>query len=281
MENHTGAIAAHYARDNLIQNILDALQADGIDLSTLSPDELQLVDEIHTRGRQTTEEVVALTSFAAEHHVVDLGSGVGGPARHIAGRFGCQVTGIDLTESFVTAANRLSDLVGLADRTRFHTGSALSTPFDDAIFDRALTIQMQMGIADKAALYAEIFRILKPGAAFVFQDIVAGPTAGPIHTPTPWASVPDQSFLARPDELRRLIEAAGFACELWRETTDEMKAWQTRQSARAKGSQTEAPRPALDIQLVLGPTAGEKRRNSQRNLLEDRIGYVQAVFRKS
>ena len=89
---------------------------------------------------------------------------------------------------------------------------------------------MQMGIADKERFYREVFRILKPGGVFVFQDIVAGPTEGPIHTPTPWASVPKQSFLCAPETLRKAIEGAGFETVIWRDSTPEMKAWQARQN---------------------------------------------------
>jgi len=277
MEAHTDSVAAHYARENLSDAICAALEADGKDLSALTIDDLQMVDEFHTRGRQTTAEVVDLIDFEAGHHVVDLGSGLGGPARYIASHFGCRVSGIDLTQDFVDAATRLSALVGLSDKTEFQAGSALETPFEDARFDRAITIQMQMGIADKAAFYQEIYRILKPGGRFAFQDIVAGPAEGHIHTPTPWATAPGHSFLMPHDELRDTIEAAGFTNEVWRDTTAAMKEWQSRQRVQPK---PEGPRPALGIHLVLGPTADEKRRNTARNLMEDRIGYVQAVFHK-
>ncbi|MEC7573872.1 MAG: methyltransferase domain-containing protein, partial [Pseudomonadota bacterium] len=163
MEAHTDSVAAHYARENLSDAICSAIEADGKDLSALTVDDLQMVDKFHTRGRQTTVEVVGLMDFEPGHQVVDLGSGLGGPARYIASLFDCQVSGIDLTSSFVDAARRLSELVGLVGKTQFHNGSALETPFDDACFDRAVTIQMQMGIADKAAFYREVFRILKPG----------------------------------------------------------------------------------------------------------------------
>jgi len=270
MEKHTDAIAAHYERDNLADAIVAALEADGKDLSALSIDDLQMVDEVHSRGRETTLQVVALTDFSPEHKVVDLGSGLGGPARYIAKTFGCQVTGIDLTGSFVDAANRLSELLGMTDSTDFQSGSALETPFDDNCFDRAVTIQMQMGIADKERFYQEVFRILKPGGIFIFQDIVAGPTEGPIHTPTPWASVPEQSFLYAPETLHKAIEGAGFETEIWRDSTPEMKAWQAQQNTGLN----------VGIHLVFGSTAGEKRKNSQRNQNEDRIGYIQAAFRK-
>jgi SAM-dependent methyltransferase len=277
MEAHTKDIAAHYERTNLADTIVAALEADGKDFSTLTIDVLQMVDEVHSRGRETTLQVVALKDFSPEYNVVDLGSGLGGPARYIAKTFVCQVTGIDLTESFVFAANRLSELLGMRDQAGFQTGSALETPYDENNFDRAITIQMQMGIADKERFYREVFRILKPGGIFVFQDIVAGPRKGPIHTPTPWASVPEQSFLYAPDALHKAIKAAGFETVIWRNSTPEMKTWQARQNLVP---QPKGPRPNVGIHLVFGPTASEKRKNSQKNQTEDRIGFIQAAFRK-
>ena len=277
MEEHTNDVATHYARDSLIQSILDGLRADGKDLDALTIDDLQMVDEFHTRGRQTTTEVFALTEFSPHHTVIDLGSGIGGPARYIAHTIGCRVSGIDLTTSFVATANKLSELTGLTDLARFQVASALDTPFDDDTFDRAVTIQMQMGIADKNAFYREVFRILKPGGAFVYQDFVAGPNDGPLNMPTPWASEQHHSHLYLPNDLRKAIEASGLVNELWRDITEEMKAWQDQQNASPK---TDGPRPTLGIHLVLGPTASEKRQNTQKNLTEGRIGYVQAVFRK-
>lgn len=276
MEDHTDAVAAHYHRDALSDAILDALRQDGKDPADLTVDDLQMVDEVHSRGRETTVEVAGLTPIGADDEVLDIGCGLGGPARWLASTFGCQVTGIDLTAAFVETANRLTGLLGLSEQVDCHVGNALAMPFDDGCFDIAWTIQVQMSIADKARLYREIRRVLRPGGRLVFQDIVQGPVEG-LNTPVPWASDPSHSFLLPPDGLRATILAAGFEAVLWRETTEAMKQWQARQAAAPRPT---GPRPALGIHLVLGPTAGEKRRNSQRNLADGHIGYVQGVFRR-
>jgi len=280
MEQHTRSVTAHYDSDDITQGILDALRQAGKDLDHLTIDDLAPLDEVHTRGREATVEIAGLTEITSGLNVVDVGSGVGGPARYLATEFGCRVTGIDLTPAFCAAATRLTELVGLSDRVTFENGSALEMPFEDGAFDLALTMQMQMNIADKPALYREIHRVLKPGGRLVFQDIVATP-GGDIIIPVPWASAPEHSHLALPEELRAIIADAGFEEVLWRDATGAHKTWMRAQAARAATRPPRDAPPVLGIHLVLGPGADEKRANAGRCLMEDRTDYVQGVFRKA
>ena len=87
-------------------------------------------------------------------HVLDVGGGLGGPARTLAIEFGCRVTVIDLTESYVEAGQRITSMLGLDDRVTFRVGDALALPFDDGAFDAVWTQNSGMNIADKAGLYA-------------------------------------------------------------------------------------------------------------------------------
>lgn len=275
METHTKNVAGHYGSEDIRGRVRDAIQSSGLDPSRITIDDLAQMDEVHTRGREATAEVAGLTEFVPDMHVVDVGCGVGGPARFLASHYGCRVTGIDLTAAFIDTAEYLTELTGLTDRVTFECASALDMPFEAASFDLAWTVQMQMNIADKAALYDEIHRVLKPGGRLVFQDIVKGPD-GEITLPVPWASAYDHSHLVPPDVLREHILDAGFEELIWRDTTEAQKAW-----SRAQADKPPGEKPLLGIDLVLGPDAKTKRINSGRSLMAGAIGFVQGVFEKA
>ena len=281
MEKHTESVSSHYDGSDIAGRIVAALGQAGVKPNEISPKHLAPADEVHTRGQEATEELATLTEFTPGLEVVDVGCGIGGPARYLASEFGCRVTGVDLTPGFCAAARELTEVTGLADQVDIHCASALEMPFPDARFDLAWTVQMQMNIQDKSALYREINRVLKPGGRLVFQDIVQGPAEG-LHLPVPWASDPSHSYLALPDVLRQTICAAGFDEVVWRDVTDRHKAWVKRQAekAAARPEGSPAPTPPVGIHLVLGPDAAHKRANTSRCRMEDRIGFVQGVFRK-
>jgi ubiquinone/menaquinone biosynthesis C-methylase UbiE len=266
------SVTAHYGGRGLAHAIRDALVASGKDLARITTRDLAPVDEFHSRGRRATEELAELASPDARYHVLDVGSGIGGPARYLAERFGCRVTGVDLTPAFCETANWLSELTGLADLARFEPGSATELTLAAQSFDLAWAIQMQMNVERKDRLYAEIHRVLKPGSRFVLQELCAG-TAGPAHLPAPWANSPDISFLLAPHALHEIIEQAGFETVAWRDTTADAIAWYAQQNTKA----TTAP-CALGIHLVMGEAAKEKRANVERNYREDRLRQVLGAF---
>lgn len=270
MADHEAAVSDHYSSGELGNRILAALEAMGKDPEALTPADLAPVDEFHTRGAEATRELAQFAGLEPGQRVVDVGSGLGGPARHLASQYGCQVTGLDLTEEFCQVATMLSERTGLRDKVRFHHGSALDMPFDDNHFDVAWTIQAQMNISDKARFYAEIHRVLKPGGRLVFQDIFQGP-GGEIHYPVPWAGDDSTSFLVAPEEARKAAETAGFQVTEWRDVTEACLAWY-KKLPDASGM----PLPPLGLHLILGGNAREKRVNQLKNLQEGRAVLVQA-----
>jgi SAM-dependent methyltransferase len=268
-------VARHYAGLNRVRVILDALRAAGKDPDWLTIDDLAPVDEFHIRGRQATVELGEALGLSAGQQVLDVGSGIGGASRYFVHTVGVRVTGIDLTPEYCRLATRFAHSTGLADRLEYRNASALAMPFEDATFDAGYTQHVAMNIPDKRALYAEIARVLKPGAAFGIYDVMQGP-GGEVIYPTPWANDSSTSFLATPDEMRALLEAAGFRIESWRDTTVAGRAF----FETVLGRIAESGPPPLGLHLLL-PDFRPRAENMLRGLRESRLAVIEIVCRKA
>jgi len=253
----------------LVAAISSALDAAGLDRKTLRPAGLAPVDEFHIRGRVATLEIVEALGLTADSHVLDLGSGLGGPARTLAEVTGCTVTGVDLTSEFCEVATALSEWTGLADRTSFHVGNAAATGLPDAAVDAALTVHVAMNISDKPRLYAEAFRVLRPGGRFVVYDVLQG-EGGDVHYPVPWANNSSTSFLATPQDMRELLPAAGFEIISEVDSSDQSLVWFQQMRARIE---RDGP-PPVTFAAFLGDAFGQMAANQVANLAERRIRTV-------
>ena len=205
-------VTGHYSSGDLMDRLRAALADDGADPDRPTIAELAPHDQFHGRGLEATEDLARGLSISEGHHLLDVGSGIGGPARYLADRFGCRVTGIDLTAEFCAVARQLTASLDLEHLVSFHDGSALAMPFEDASFDGAYSMNVSMNIADKDGLYREIHRVLRPGAWLALSEITRGPR-GTVTYPTPWATDAGASFLATPEATQERLEAAGFAIE--------------------------------------------------------------------
>lgn len=265
----TDSVARHYSEDDrLSQAIADSLTQAGKDLTRLTAADLASVDEFHIGGRKATLDVAAGMDLSSASRVLDLGSGLGGPARTLAEAHGVHVTGIDLTPAFCTAATTLSQWVGLADRVRFVQGDATDLPFADDSFDAAMTIHVAMNIARKDRMYAEARRVLKPGSRFAVYDVLQG-EGGPVVYPVPWARTPEISHLATPDEMQALLTGAGFRILSSADSSDDALAWFQAMAARLA---TNAP--AVTFQTFLGNDFPAMAKNQVTNLRDRRIRTV-------
>jgi SAM-dependent methyltransferase len=282
MSRSSVVMRGHYDQAGLLERILAGLKALGKDLDSLTHEDLAPADEFHSQGRTATRALAELAQIPPGSRVLDVGSGLGGPARYLAATRNCNVTGIDLTPEFCAVANELSRLTRLADRTRFQVGDALELPFEDAQFDVVWTIQMQMNIQDKRRLYAGFARVLKPGGLCGGPQIGAG-TGPPLDLPVPWASLPEQSHLSDSESLGGLVRGAGLRERVWRDITQEVVAARKAQQAQAQASGGGGPGafPPLGMHLVLGDQAAAKMSNSAGNTDAGRIVFIQGVFDKS
>ena len=168
------AVKDHYTIGDLATKIADALRTAGKDLANLTTRDLAPFDEFHIRGREATLELARGMGIEPGWSVLDIGSGLGGPARTLAETYGCRVTGIDLSEEFCSGAEELSRWVNLSDKVRFSQGDATDLDCIDQSFDAATTIHVAMNIAAKDLLYAGAYRVLKPGGLFAIYDVVQG-----------------------------------------------------------------------------------------------------------
>jgi ubiquinone/menaquinone biosynthesis C-methylase UbiE len=217
----TDRVAIHYSESSALADaIAQNLRGAGKDLEKLTTADLAAVDEFHIRGRKATLELAEKMNLNANSQVLDIGSGLGGPARTLAETYGCRVTGIDLTQTFCDAATVMSDWVGLAQLTSFKQGDATNLPFADRQFDAAMTIHVAMNIAAKDKMYAEARRVIKPGGIFAVYDVLQG-EGGEILYPVPWAGEPSISHVATPDQMKSLLTGAGFKLLDVQDSTDE------------------------------------------------------------
>ena len=259
----------HYRATGLTERLKAALTVFGPEDQRLTPQQLAMLDQFHTRGVAATAELAKLVGITRDMSVLDVGSGVGGPARYLATTYGCRVTGVDLSEPFVEAARYLTERTGQSSLVSFQPASALDLPFDDGQFDAVLLQHVAMNIADRARLYHEIRRVLKPGGRFATYDVVL--VSSEPNYPLPWARTPATSFLLTAAATREAIESAGFRTLIWQDDIEAVKAWAAQ--LRASG-----PQPPPNLGVVMGPDFALLTANLGRNFLEGRLGIVTAVF---
>jgi SAM-dependent methyltransferase len=269
-------IVEHYATSGLLARLESALRADGADPARPSIEALAPYDQFHGRGLEATEDLAALVMVRPTDHLLDVGSGLGGPARWFSTHFGCRITGIDLTAEFCAIAEHFTRLIGLDARVRFQVGNALAMPFDDETFDGAYSMFVSMNIADRARFYREICRVLKPGGWLVLSEIVRG-KEGDVLYPTPWAATAAQSFLSTAEETRNGLRSEGFEVELVR--NDLQRALDFGARSRAMVERGEKP-PYRANALVHGDAAGATLANVARAYRGGSLIPIEVVARK-
>jgi ubiquinone/menaquinone biosynthesis C-methylase UbiE len=275
MSRPAQAVADHYKRRALGDVILAALTAAGKDIEHLTPDDLAPVDEFHSGGRNATVRLAQLAQINGSERVLDVGCGIGGPSRYLASKFGCQVTGLDLTADFIALAGMLAQRTRLSDKVTYRQGDALDLPFADASFDLVWSQNAAMNIADRDRLYAEMRRVLTPSGRLALQEIAAGPGGEPFY-PTPWAGDKSISFLVTPQATRAALERIGFRAVAWQDTTEEAL---QQQMARTKALET-GSLPPLGLHIVIGEAFPTVTKNMLRNLQEERLKLFNAVLER-
>lgn len=267
-------VAQHYDRADIEQAILTALTEAGKDIDHLTPADLAGVDEFHLGWRAQTIELAQHLKLATGTRVLDIGSGIGGPARYFGEAHHCRVIGLDLTPGFVAAAAALTRRCGLSDRVTFQQGSALALPFAPASFDVATLIHVGMNIADKVTLFTEARRVLRPGGKFCVYDVMRM-TDAELPYPMPWAADPSTSFVEAPAVYKELLAAAGFVVETERNRRD----FVLDLAAAMRAKVAESGPPILGLHVIMGPAAKGRLKNVMEALEQGMIAPTEIILR--
>jgi SAM-dependent methyltransferase len=270
-----GTVKDHYASEGIAARILAALRAVEGPEAPVTPDALAPLDHFHGRGLKATREMAALLDPRPGERVLDIGGGIGGPARWLAARFGCHVTSLDLTPEFCRAAEALNAATGLSERVRVVEGGATDLPLGAGEFDRAYSENVAMNVADKLRFYSEARRVLRPGGVFCTSHYGAGPRGEPDY-PLPWAAGPATSFLTAPEETREQILAAGFEVVVFRDKTEEVMPdlRENRRRLEAQGL------PPLGLQTLMGERIRDLQINVARSAEDGRLTVIEALLRR-
>jgi ubiquinone/menaquinone biosynthesis C-methylase UbiE len=269
------AIADHWGSGDVYARIIAALGKMSKPLDAVTVEDLAPVDHFHACGFTATVELADRLPVKAGQHILDIGCGLGGPARYMAKRFECKVSGLDITPLFVEASNRLTALLRMEDQVTVQHGDGQRLPYGDAAFDGAYTQHVTMNVTGRRQFFSEAHRVLKRGAFFALTEHGLGPKGDP-HHPLPWSADGSGAYLVTPAETRALLEWAGFEDIVLEYTC-------ARYVARYRSAIEKAEKgvlPPLGIHLLMGDTALQKTRNAARNIEEGRTHPIQLVCRK-
>jgi ubiquinone/menaquinone biosynthesis C-methylase UbiE len=244
------AVAGHYGRGGLEAMILAAVEREGKDPEMIAAGDLAAVDEFHVGGLEATQELAAHMELRPGMQLLDVGSGIGGPARYFASEHRCKVMGIDLTEEFVRVARSLTARTKLDGLVEFRQGSVLEMPFEAATFDGAYMIHVGMNIGDKAGIFREVRRVLEARGLFTVFDILRIGD-GEMRYPVPWALSKETSYVGTANEYHGALLKAGF------EIAEEhgRGAFAIAFTERVIARMAQGGPPALGLHLLMGEKA--------------------------
>ena len=250
-------VSEHYSNKGLLDKIYKGLEKLGIDKNQLTQSDLSSFDEFHIGGSEGTLMLAEKLTMNASSSVLDIGCGIGGPARFLSSEFGCKVSGIDLTADFVNTGNSLTDQVGLSDKVKLIEASALNIPFADNSFDVSYMIHVGMNIADKDVLFSEAFRVTKPGGVFGIYDVMLLGNCE-LQYPLPWAVEEDGNAIASATDYISALIKAGFSLKHEDDKTDFANGFFEKMSASMGTS--EGP-PPVGLHLLMGDLTTQKIKN--------------------
>jgi sarcosine/dimethylglycine N-methyltransferase len=264
-----------YVTNDLWAGVENALLAAGKDLSQLTSSDTAPLDHFHTGGLEASKDLLRLASVAKPSEILDLGAGIGGASRFLAEATQASIFSLDFSPEFCDVNRRLCHVIANTGDIQVTAGDATALPFRAASFDLVWMQQAGMNIADKDALFSEIARVLRPGAVYAFQEIVAGAQPGPLDLPVAWAATQKDSNLEPAGAMRSRLQSLGLKELSFEDVTSSLlPGLQERvRNVGAKGP------PLLGVHLLSTNDLLPILQGMLSSVLSGRIAFVRGVFK--
>lgn len=271
------AVSEHYTHGELLGAIQASVTKLGKTIDSITTEDLAPLDEFHIGGRVATDNLLDQLNLSEQDHILDVGCGLGGAARFVANKYNNRVTGIDLTQEYINVGKILCAWVGLEKQVTLYQGSALSMPLESGTFDGALMLHVGMNIDDKAKLFSEVYRLLRPGAFFAVYDVMRIHD-GELTYPVPWATENTTCRLATPDQYKQALNHAGF--KMFTENNRRDFALDLFKRMRLKNKANGTP-PPLGLHTLMPETSGVKVKNMIDSIKVNLIAPVEIIAQKT
>ena len=269
------SIENFWTRGDIFSRVQHAMSEAGLINKELNIEDLFPIDQYHARGIAATVDLGKRMPISKNQKIIDIGCGLGGPARYYAKEFKCFITGIDITPSFIEIGNEFNKLTSMSDNIKLLVGNGEILDFKNETFDGAYSQHVTMNISDRKKFFSEAFRVLKKDSFFAFTEHGLGPEGNPIF-PLPWADSSEMSFLLPPETTISILKDIGFSDIKIIETADKYISGYE----KLIGLKSAKKKPVLGIHVIGGESMKQRSTNSMQSIKENRTLPFEIVCKK-